>query len=375
MKVSLPFTSAPDYNVRFPSFAVKDSIDVAGHRTTLGSRAFADVPIAVQDAICVADLKRAGFHFAGKTVMHELAFGATGINDWQGTPINPLHPDRVPGGSSSGSAAAVASGAVALAIGTDTGGSVRVPAACCGVYGLKTGYGAVSRTGVMPATSTLDCIGFFARDPAVLNLAVSACIHEPMSSNITTAATIDTLFDDATLTDLSALLSAVHVNTSGAPSFDMTAAYDAGLAIINAECTSAFGHLIGQGLLGHDVEQRLIAVANTSDEDLVSARGVQAEFSQNIDALLSIVDCLILPTLAGPPPILDEARHAASGQALTLYARPFNVSGHPAISIPLGDSAASAIQVVGRFASESALCELACRIHRHTQVQHQKERS
>jgi amidase len=375
MKTFLPFTSAPDCNARFPSFAVKDSINVAGHRTTLGSRAFADAPIATQDAICVAQLKRAGFHFAGKTVMHELAFGATGINDWQGTPINPLHPDRVPGGSSSGSAVAVASGAVALAIGTDTGGSVRVPAACCGVYGLKTGYCVVNRSGVIPAISTLDCIGFFARDPAVLNLAVSACIHESMSSSITTAATIDILFDDANLTDLSAMLSAVHVNTSRTPSFDMTAAYDAGLTIINAECTSAFGHLIGQGLLGQDVEQRLIAAANTSPEALMAARDVQTDFRQNIDALLSIVDCLILPTLAGPPPTLDEARHAASGQVLTLYARPFNVSGHPAISIPVGPSAANAIQVVGRFGSESALCELACRIHRHIQVQHEKERS
>ncbi len=375
MTVHLPFTALPDGNARSPAFAVKDSIDVAGHRTTLGSRAFANAPIATDDAVCVAQLKCAGFHLAGKTVMHELAFGATGINDWQGTPTNPLHPDRVPGGSSSGSAVAVASGAVALAIGTDTGGSVRVPAACCGVYGLKTGFGVISRTGVMPQVSTLDCVGFLAANPAMLTRAVTACIQEPVSPNIVTAAIINPLFGTAAMAELKTLLSAVGTMTSTAPPLDITAAYDAGLTIINAECTSAFGHLVGQGLLGQDVEHRLIAAAHTTEEALVDAKRVQVEFRRSVDALLSIVDCLILPTLAGPPPTLEEARSAASGKALTLYVRPFNVSGHPAISIPMGHNAASAIQVVGRLDSESALCELACRIHRYTRTHQSKERT
>lgn len=368
MIVHLPFTTLPDSSVHFPSFAVKDSIDVAGHQTTLGSRAFTNAPIAVEDAVCVAQLKSAGFHFAGKTVMHELAFGATGINDWQGTPTNPLHPDRVPGGSSSGSAVAVACGAVALAIGTDTGGSVRVPAAFCGAYGLKTGFAAVSRTGVMPPVSTLDCVGFFATDPAILSRAVTACMQESVVPNIASAAIIFPLFSAPELAELKTLLSAIGVKTSPARPLDMTAAYDAGLSIINAECTSAFGHLVGQGLLGQDVEHRLIAAALTTQEALVNAKRVQNAFRDEVDALLSIADCLILPTLAGPPPTLNEARSAASGQALTLYVRPFNVSGHPAISIPLGHSATSAIQIVARLGSESALCELACRIHNHIQT-------
>jgi amidase len=375
MNAYVPFTSAPNASAPFPSFAVKDSIDVTGHRTTLGSHVFADTPIAVKDATCVADLKRAGFHFAGKTVMHELAFGATGINDWQGTPVNPLHPDRVPGGSSSGSAVAVASGTVALSIGTDTGGSVRVPAACCGVYGIKTGYGAISRVGVTPAQSTLDCIGFFALDPAILTLAVNASVEERVAPNVYTAAILESLFDDPHLTDVKLLLSAVDVRMSALRSFDMAAAYDAGLTIINAECNVAFGRLVGDTLIGRDVDERLIAAAATSVEALTLAKAVQTEFRQSVNRFLDSADCLILPTLVGLPPTIKDARLSASGQLLTRYTRAFNVSGHPAISIPFGDSAATAIQVVGRFGSESALCELACRVHRHTQSRQKEKRA
>jgi amidase len=96
--------------------------------------------------------------------MHELAYGVTGVKHWSGTPVNPRAPERVPGGSSSGSAVAVATGLVDFALATDTGGSIRIPAACCGVFGLKPTYGRVSRAGVHPASSTLDCVGPMAPD-------------------------------------------------------------------------------------------------------------------------------------------------------------------------------------------------------------------
>ena len=109
-----------------------------------------------------------GCRIIGKTSLHELAFGTTGINAWTGTPDNPLYPGRIPGGSSSGSATAVAAGLCDFSLGTDTGGSVRIPAACCGVFGLKPSFGRVSRRGVMPEQSTLDCVGPFARDMDML---------------------------------------------------------------------------------------------------------------------------------------------------------------------------------------------------------------
>uniref|UniRef100_UPI0028AB14C1 amidase family protein n=1 Tax=Pseudomonas nitroreducens TaxID=46680 RepID=UPI0028AB14C1 len=148
--------------------AVKDSIDIAGYPTRCGTRALADAAPAECNAFVVDAVLNAGWQIVGKTNLHELAFGVTGINDWTGTPVNPMAPDRVPGGSSSGSASAVAAGLADIALGTDTGGSVRVPAACCGIAGLKPTFGRVSRDGVHPAQSSLDCVGPFAANMADL---------------------------------------------------------------------------------------------------------------------------------------------------------------------------------------------------------------
>ncbi len=133
-----------------PRVAVKDTIDIAGYPTRAGSRALADVPPATAHAEVVERVLAAGCRIVGKTNLHELAFGVTGLNDWTGTALNPSFPDRVPGGSSSGSAAAVAAEEADFALGTDTGGSIRIPAACCGVFGLKPTFGRVSRAGSPP---------------------------------------------------------------------------------------------------------------------------------------------------------------------------------------------------------------------------------
>ena len=131
--------------------AVKDLIDVRGSVTTAGCRALADRgQPAAADALCIARVRAAGGRLLGKVNLHELAFGVTGINSWFGTPPNPSDPGRIPGGSSSGSAVAVATGEADVALGSDTGGSVRIPAACCGGVGLKTTHGRPARRGVAP---------------------------------------------------------------------------------------------------------------------------------------------------------------------------------------------------------------------------------
>ncbi|HWU03197.1 MAG TPA: amidase, partial [Novosphingobium sp.] len=151
------------------TFGVKDCIDVAGLPTCQGSAVFADAPPASQDAAVVANLLASGqWRLLGKLTMHELAFGVTGVNPFAGTALNPLWPDRIPGGSSSGSASAVAAGLVDMAIGSDTGGSIRLPAACCGVIGFKPTHGLMPREGTWPALSSLDCSGPFARDMATI---------------------------------------------------------------------------------------------------------------------------------------------------------------------------------------------------------------
>ncbi|MEZ5565659.1 MAG: amidase [Gammaproteobacteria bacterium] len=143
--------------------ALKDNIDMAGLPTTAGSRLYAD-RLPTQDATIVRQLRAAGMIIVGKVRMQELAFGSWGTNAIFGTPWNPWDPDlhRVPGGSSSGSAVAVAAGLVPMAIGTDTGGSVRIPAAICGLVGLKTTHGQIALDGIVPLAPSLDTVGTLA---------------------------------------------------------------------------------------------------------------------------------------------------------------------------------------------------------------------
>jgi amidase len=153
--------------------AVKDIVDLAGLPTTAGCRAIerAASPAAA-DAACMAGLRaeiEAGAaRVVGKTNLSELAMGASGVNEWFGTPRNPVDPTLIPGGSSSGSATAVAAGLAEVGIGTDTGGSVRVPAACCGIVGLKTTFGRVPVEGVVPLAQSLDSVGPLGRDVAAV---------------------------------------------------------------------------------------------------------------------------------------------------------------------------------------------------------------
>lgn len=152
--------------------AVKDLIDVAGAPTGAGNPDWAaSHAVPESDADCVARLRAAGAHVVGKTITDELAFSLEGENAFFGTPRHPLQPDRLPGGSSSGSVAAVAWGEADIALGTDTGGSVRVPASFCGVAAMRPSHGRVPLTGVLPFAPGFDTVGWFARDVATLNAA------------------------------------------------------------------------------------------------------------------------------------------------------------------------------------------------------------
>jgi len=151
------------------SFAVKDLFDVAGIVTTYGHPEWARTHApAVADAPIVTALLQAGARLRGKTKTQELAYGLTGENVWHGTPINPAAPDRFPGGSSCGSAAAVAAGLVDFALGSDTGGSVRIPASYCGLFGIRPSHGAISLAGACPLAPSLDTPGWFTRSAALL---------------------------------------------------------------------------------------------------------------------------------------------------------------------------------------------------------------
>ena len=153
---------APEGPLAGRPFAAKDLFDVAGRPTRAGSTIRADAPPAAQDATALARLKDAGAVLVGLTHMDEFAYGFTGENAHYGAVRNPRDPDRIAGGSSSGSGAAVAAGLVPFALGSDTNGSVRVPAALCGIYGFKPTYGRVSRAGVAPLAWSFDHVGVLA---------------------------------------------------------------------------------------------------------------------------------------------------------------------------------------------------------------------
>jgi amidase len=172
-------------------FAVKDLVDVAGYRTGCGNPTWREThPAAAVSAVCVDQLLAAGARCEGKTITDEVAFSLIGINHFYGTPLNPAAPERVPGGSSSGSASAVACGLVDFAIGTDTGGSVRVPASNCGIWGWRPTHGVVSVAGVMPLAPMFDTVGILARDAEVLHRAALVLLGEAKPQTMEQPSTI-----------------------------------------------------------------------------------------------------------------------------------------------------------------------------------------
>ena len=316
---------------------VKDTIDIAGYPTRASSRALQSAPVAERHADVVQALLEAGCFIVGKASLHELAFGTTGVNAWVGTAENPRYPGRVPGGSSSGSAAAVAAGLAEFSLGTDTGGSVRVPAACCGVFGLKPTFDRVSRQGVMPAQSSLDCVGPLAPSIDLLIKAMAAIDPSfkalPEVGGIRIGVVPVTANPEVSAV-LEVVLKASHFPMESAPLPGMLAAYDAGLVVINRETWNAYGHLLESGLVGADVAARLLAARDTSDAALAEAEACRAAFTAELDAALARYPILALPTMPDYPPLIADATDTRAAVGMTAFVRPFNLTGHPALSIP-----------------------------------------
>lgn len=351
-----------------PTVAVKDCIDIAGWPTRSGSETMAEAPSATVHADVVATILAAGARIVGKTNMHEFAYGVTGVNRWLGTPTNPRYPGLIPGGSSSGSAAAVAAGLVDIAIGTDTGGSIRMPATCCGVFGLKPTFGRVSRKGCTPAESSLDCVGPFARDVAGLETGMRLIdpgfvpVAAPSSVRLGWVVNngADSVIADMVRDKVEA--SGAVIVPVELPLFDE--AFQAGITIMAAECWSVFGALTADPRMGEDVRARLIGASKVTPEQVARAESVRTEFAAAVDRALADVDALALPTLPAVPPALDELGDAAKLLRLTALVRPFNLSGHPALSIPIDgpDGRPAAIQLVGTRSGDEWLCAVAKRV-------------
>jgi amidase len=343
--------------------AVKDLIDLAGELTTAGCKAVADrAEPAAADAVCMAGARQAGAVVVGKTNLSELAYDAVGDNPWYGTPVNPLDPGRIPGGSSSGSAVAVGSGQADVAYGSDTGGSVRIPSACCGTVGLKTTFGRVPLEGVWPLAQSLDTVGPMAASVAgvVTGMALLEPGFVPASAPAAVVGRlrppgVDPDVDRAV--DRALAQSELDVVEVVLDRWDTTTG--AFVALIASEAWRNDRHLLDDpASVSPPIAQRLAAGAGITDAMVAEARRVQAAWRAEIEVVLSRVEVLALPTLLGLPPVLG----APMPFNLTALTSPFNLSGSPAIAlaVPVAGSALPAsLQLVGPQGGEELLCATA----------------
>ena len=339
--------------------AVKDLIDMAGMPTTAGSRVLAEAGVAAErDASCLAGLRAAGARVVGRTNLHELALGVTGINPWFGTPQNPLDASLAPGGSSSGSAVAVAAGQAEIAYGTDTGGSIRIPAACCGVCGLKTTWGRIPLDGVRPLAPSLDTVGPMAASVAGLvegmrllepGFEPARDAGPPRVARLRIPAAPEV--DDAVTAALRATSWEV---TELDPGDWLTATRWTGELLV-AEAYQANQELFDRDAarISPDVASRLDAGRRVSPATITEATRARARWRARLTALFGRFDLLVTPTLLILPPKLDDATQLLAARATM----PVNLAGVPALALPVparGGLPAS-LQLISAWDTEESL--------------------
>lgn len=360
--------------------AHKDLIWTKGVRTTSGSKLFANY-LPSSDARVVERLDSAGAVMLGKTGLHELAYGVTSDNPHFGTIRNPCDLERSPGGSSGGSGVAVATEMVYMATGTDTGGSIRIPASYCGVVGLKPTYGVVDRSGVQPLGLSLDHVGPLARTVAdagvTFHLMTGESRGRPAPSSIKTirvglpenfyfsriapevGAAIQKAAREAE--QLGVRVSSVHVP-------DVEALNAAGRVILLAEASAVYESFLSRREdFGLDVLALLDQGRMVPATDYVNAQRLRTTLVNEWRALFSGIDCLFTPTTPITAPKIGQKEIELDGQsedarlASTRFVRGINVLGFPALSIPCGESGEGlpiGLQMIARPHEENLLLAL-----------------
>ncbi len=367
--------------------SVKDLLDLRGLPTTAASRARAGHR-AASDAPALAALRRAGVIFIGKCNLHEFAFGTTGADSAFGPTRNPHAPAHVAGGSSSGSAVSVAAGMALASVGTDTGGSIRIPAAACGVVGLKPTFGELSCDGVVPLAPTLDHLG-----PLGLTVDDVAAVYRALAGG--GAAVVAAggggdggairiglprryfldLLDPAVRTAFEAALDRLRADGAELAAVDIPHAPEIHWTYRHTQLREAYAaHAATLAARGNDyspaVRQRLELGRSVSPADYARAQELRETLRREVDAALAGCHALALPTLAIPAPRLGAEEVAVGDRTIDVRSvtlrltQLFNLTGHPAVSIPCGttpDGLPCAAQLVGRRAATAQLLELASR--------------
>lgn len=357
-------------------FAIKDLIDVAGTRTTCGNPDWARThPPAAGTAPLVRSLLDAGARLVGKTRTVELAFGLSGENVWHGTPRNPAAPDRFPGGSSCGSAAAVAAALADTALGTDTGGSVRIPASYCGLFGMRPSHGALSLAGVVPLAPSLDTVGWFARDAEMLERVGAALL--PGASAPAEGPLLRVR--EAWINAMPAVAEALHTALERlegifGTALDLTVApeglpalYEHFRAIQGEEAWVSQGAWIEavKPAFGPGVGERFAAGRAVDAATAAAARAFRQAFEARLRPLLAGGAVLVYPTSPCPAPLLsatmeEQTLVRESSLRVTAIA---GLAGLPEVTLPVGHAAGGPVglSLVGARGSDRALLALARR--------------
>ncbi len=346
-----------------PVVAVKDLVDVRGTVTTAGGVLLPPVPAEV-DAPLVGELRRYGCVVVGKANLHEWAFGITSNNPHHGTVRNPRDPDRVAGGSSGGSAVAVVAGMCDWAVGSDTGGSIRIPAGVCGCVGFKPTLGMISTEGVFPLARSLDTIGSLAGDVQTAARAIemmsglTGIVPTELAASYRLAIPAD-WFDDldeetaAAWKLVSASLPEIEFPTwkeLGAP----------GISILNAEAAQLHRERVEHHAdrIGKDVLANLRRGLEVSAVEYLDALERREELSDRVEDLMEDVDAILVPATPRVAPRIDDSEGVRP--LMTRFSRPFNVTGQPVVTIPAPSKGLPVgIQVIGRYGDDARVAAVA----------------
>ena len=368
---------------------IKDLLDVKGTPTTAASRV-REGHVAARDCPAVAHLRQAGAVFIGKTNLHEFAFGTTNEDSSFGPARNPFDPTRSPGGSSGGSAAALAAGIGLATIGTDTGGSIRIPAAACGLVGLKPTLGEVSTEGVVPLSRTMDHVGPLTRSVADACLVYHALLGDPATAPPPAVPLTGLrlavprkyfcdLLDAGVRAEFEASLERLRKAGAHVDDIEIHHANDIGPIYLNL--VLADGAAYHAATLESMPEKYAPAVRLRLEmgryipaEDYVRALAGREVLRREVDAALGQHDALVLPTLPIPAPVLGEPMVEIAGKkepvrnVMLRLTQLFDVTGHPAIALPMGMTAAglpTSLQLVGGRQQTDALLRVALACEKH----------